>query len=332
MANEPKDKSKDGIAHLLHVQNFKGQNIDDVKKAISPAAIAGVVEQMYPGMGQLLSRIAGTFGGDPKSGEPKQSGPQSHISEGAKQKFEDIFKDKENLDPEELSAAVSKELSDLEDQGIIKFPSDAAKREFMNSVSNSVYGAEEGKRVAAVAKTAFDYAKEYGVDVEFGVEDTVEVDAKPVIIAYDANQEVPLTQTQLLDITPHDTGGWMNTYKMDADGHMVEQGNVRIAEVMQGVGINPTITLLTAEGDAVNTEELVGHEDMPGGAFAALKGEDGTTYYTDLSSLPGLGTDKGQNIWNKMQQETPEVTAPGPSTPSPSMTQRVGAPAMSFDT
>ncbi len=267
-------------------------------------------EKTCPDLWKILGPFLKQFVKDePPPQTPEQKAAQAKIDEGTQAKMQAAFSDKEGMNPEKFSADVSKFLQQQERDGKLKFPSDAARREFMNDVANAPYGAEKRKMVEAVAKTAVEAAKKYGVTVDMGPAAAAE--KKIELTGLDANRPVQITQREMLDLTSKDNGGWMNEYKVGSDGHLVEQGNIKIADVVKNLGENPTITTLRDKGSAVDTQELVGHDDAPNASFFKLEG-NGHVYYTDKQSLPGLGKD----IWAKMeaapdQGPSAKVSPPG---------------------
>lgn len=302
---EPKkDGPKDGAAK--------------VRPALKWDDLDSFFEKVHPGLWKILGPFLQQFvKNEPPPQSAEQKAAQAKADEGAQKNWQGAFSDKEGLDKEKFSAEVSKYLQEMEDKKVLVFNSPAAKREFMNDVANAPYGrdVEKGKMVEAVAKTAVEAARKYKVEVNLG---PAVPEKKADLAGLEAGAPVALAQREMFDLTPKSNGGWMNEYKVGPDGHLVEQGNVKIADVVKNLGENPTITMLKDKGPAVDTKDLTGHEDAPNASFFKLEG-NGHVYYTDKQSLPGMGKD----IWAKMQMEDK-----GPSVAAPSLdaTLRVSDP------
>ncbi|GJL86153.1 MAG: hypothetical protein DHS20C02_19280 [Micavibrio sp.] len=338
MADKPQQNSKpkdNTVANLLQEKQRDIQNIktkDDVKSALNSQNIKKILDEKYPnsGLGDFMYKFLGFLDKPvpetPKT--PEEVAQQQKMDKIATANFKEMFKEafeKSGLEPGEvipegmtaqdviadrLAMNIGDALIDLEADGVLNFEGPEQETRFKEYVAGQVYAVKDeaglDNKASVFAKNAVEIVNGFDVDVDFKALETevnvaAEVKAGPNV--YGVNQEIELTQSELFDLTPTDTHGEMGAFERDPDdGHMIQRGYVTSAEVTKNVGDSPTVTLFTAVDPAVNTGELANHDDVPNGAFVEIKG-NGHTYYTDISSLPGLATtEKGQEIWSDMQK------------------------------
>ncbi len=310
--SKPKD---DGLER--HMREWKlglsGSSPNNREAAVSMVNVKKRVSDIFGGgpVAALFNKMVGLFGGGEKLEKPKPPNPE-HVKLMA-----DVFT-KVGLDstsPDQMSMDVSAKIDALIDNGTLVIPEDASGAriyEFMQEVESAVHHANGGNAATDFAKHMVAMAKYYDIEINLdakaGAGNNAGADAK-ADIAFDHNQEVPITPGQLVDIVRPVTPKYMNAYKM-YDKHPVEQGNVLTAEVMEAIKNGGTIKAFVENDPAVNTEGLVGQGPSRDPVFLEIEGADGKTYYTDFASLPGLAdknNEKGQALWNDMKQEPKSV-------------------------
>ncbi len=318
---------------------LKSKDPDEAKKLLNQGNVILVIEDMFPGMGRLLEKMFKAIAhvGDKKDakatpeGEPQTEGPQANISENAQQSLGEVFESIKDsgMSPGDASAAVSAKIIELERDGVLSYPSEGAQYEFRNQMGNLVYTALEthgpdsasnSASVSAFAVGALEIAEQYKVDINFG-DDGPKVGVEPGVYGY--NEPIEVSQTQLLDMAvvateehPEvNTTGWVDDYKMGKDGHLVEQGNVRLAEVLENLGEDPTIEMMTQDDERT--------------PFVKMTGQNGEVFFSNRDSFPGLSEGQGVDLTKQMDQEpkapalTTEPPAPGAAPQALSMSARV---------